>query len=590
MKQLFVSMAVAVSLVLDAGAEEAGDRNAKAERKPAVLLNDVKRAFEISKHYLNLPVKNGAPKRRVTVLVDGKAERGFDIELADATPDWWAVLDVRPWHGRKIELQVNKLPDDSEGLKSIEQGDSIKGGENLYGEALRPQLHFSPKRGWNNDPNGMVFYNGEYHLFFQHNPYGWNWGNMHWGHAVSTDMVRWQEFDDVLAPDELGAMFSGSAVVDWRNTSGFGKNGRAPMVLMYTAAGNPTVQCLAYSTDGRTVTKFSGNPVLKQITGGNRDPKIFWYPSSPKDSAAAGKWVLCLYVGMPDTTGKVDKNGKPLTEHTIQFFSSPNLKDWAFMSQVGGFYECPDFFELPVDGDTKNKKWVLTAASSEYMVGTFDGTTFRPETGKLQGHRGQGFYAAQTFNDVPEEDGRRIQIGWLRAAAPGMPFNQAMSLPLELKLRGTAEGARMTWTPVRELEKLRVKSHRIDPLTLKAGDANPLAGVEGELLEVRIGFEPGEAEEVSLAVRGAVVAYDVKKRELGVNGQKAPAPLVGGTQQVTIYIDRTALEVFASDGLTYMPKPFIPKAEDRAVELSVKGGSAKITLLEVHELKSAWFK
>ncbi|OGV63102.1 MAG: hypothetical protein A2283_15020 [Lentisphaerae bacterium RIFOXYA12_FULL_48_11] len=579
------------------------DQIVQTNRKSAAVLHDVKREFEISKHYLNLPVKNGVPKRFVTVLVDGKAERKFDIELADSTPDWWSVLDVTPWNGKKITLSVNKLAEDSEGLKSIEQDDKIKGSENLYSEELRPQIHFSPKRGWNNDPNGMVFYKGEYHLFFQHNPYGWGWGNMHWGHAVSKDMVHWQEFDDVLAPDEMGPMFSGSAVVDWENTSGFGKDGQPPMVLIYTAAGNPTVQGIAYSTDGRNFTKYSGNPVLKQITGGNRDPKVIWHPPSPRGygvtSEPTGKWVMTLYVGLPTHEGKVDKKGKPVNEHTIHFFSSPNLKDWTLMSQIDDFYECPDFFELPVatpssgdcgaaSGNLKNKKWVLMAANSDYKVGTFDGREFKPESEKLKGHRGQGFYAAQTFSDIPAEDGRRIQIGWLQAASPKMPFNQAMTIPLELKLRNTADGIRMTWTPVKELEKLRAKSHSVNPLTMKAGDANPLAAVKGELLEIRAGFEPGDAEEIIIKARGATITYDVKKQEMSVNGQKAPAQLIGGKQQIVIYVDRTALEVFASEGLTYMPKPFIPRADDLSVELSVKGGSAKIISLEVHELKSAW--
>jgi len=339
-------------------------------------------------------------------------------------------------------------------------------------------------------------------------------------------------------------------------------------VLLYTAAGNPTVQCLASSLDGRNYTKLGRNPVVKQITGGNRDPKVMWHEPTRK-------WVLCLYVEL----NKV---------HTIHFFSSPNLKDWTLMSQTEGFFECPDFFELPVDGDPAKKKWVLTAASSEYMVGAFDGTKFTPETPKLKGHLGRGFYAAQTFSDIPAKDGRRIQIGWFQTATPGMAFNQSMTIPLELKLATTPQGPRLTWTPVKELANLHAKTHIFDPMTLKPGDKNPLDAMNAELVEVRVEFEPGDASEVVFNIRDAMVIYAPKKQELSVAGHRAPAPLRDGKQRLTIYCDRTSLEVFASDGLTYMPMPFNTKPDNRKLFFETRGGAAKITALEVHELRSAW--
>lgn len=546
-----------------------------------ILVTEAMREFKIEKHYLNLPIKNGAPKRLVTALVDGQVAVKNTIELADAAPDWWAVMDVGAWRGKTVTLQVDKLPQDSKALAQIEQSDAIKGAENLYREPLRGQFHFSPQRGWNNDPNGLSFFNGEYHLFFQHNPYGWSWGNMHWGHAVSRDLIHWRELGDALAPDELGPMYSGSAVVDWNNTSGFGQPGKPAQVLIYTASGNPTVQCLAYSTDGRNYTKFTGNPVIQQITRGNRDPKVFWHEPTKK-------WVMSLYVGMPGQSGEVDKKGRPIPEHTIHFLSSTNLKDWTVMSQTEGFFECPDFFELPVDGNVANKKWVLTAASSEYRVGTFDGKQFTPETPKLPGQRGQGFYAAQTFSDMPAKDGRRIQIGWFRTETKGMPFNQSMSLPMELKLVSTADGPRLTWTPVKELASLRKKTHKFDAVTLKPESDNPLAKVKAELVELHAEFEPGDASEVAFTVRGATIIYDAKKQEIVVNGHRAPAPLRDGKQRLTIFCDRTGLEVFASDSLTFVPMPFIPKSDNLALAVQAKDGSAKISSLQVHELKSAW--
>jgi len=258
------------------------------------------------------------------------------------------------------------------------------------------------------------------------------------------------------------------------------------------------------------------------------------------------------------------------------------------MSHTDGFFECPDFFELPIDGVAANRKWVLTAASSEYMVGTFDGTAFTPETPKLPGHRGRGYYAAQTFSDIPAKDGRRIRIGWFQTETRGMPFNQSMTIPAELRLTATPEGPRMTWTPVKELASLRARTHRFGPLALQPDTVNPLAGVKAELVELDTEFEPGNASEVVFTVRGATIFYDCTKQELSVNSHRAPAPLRGGKQRLTIYCDRTGLEVFASDGLTYVPMPFQPKAEDLGLGVQAKGGTTDIKTLAVHERKSAW--
>jgi len=552
------------------------DHLVQTDRKPPGVLKDARRAFTATARYLHLPVKNGAPKRKVTLLVDGRKVVANDVELAPGAPDWWAPMDISPWTGRTLTLQVDTLPEDSTALASIGQGDEMPGAGDLYREPLRGQFHFSSRRGWNNDPNGLVFFNGEYHLFYQHNPYGWAWGNMHWGHAVSRDLVHWEELGDVLAPDDLGPMFSGSAVVDWNNTSGLGSDGRPPLVLIYTAAGNPTVQCLASSTDGRTFVKYPGNPVLKEITGGNRDPKVMWHEPTRR-------WVMVLYVE------------KPAGQHTVHFFTSPNLREWTLAAVVDGdrvgkpyLFECPDFFELAVDGDPAQRKWVLLAANGEYATGRFDGTRFVPEQERLPGHRGRGFYAPQTFSDIPARDGRRIQIGWFQTETRGMTFNQSMTLPLEMKLAATPDGPRLALAPVRELESLRAASHRFDGVTVSPDSANPLAALPAELVELRAEIEPELTAELSFNVRGAVIAYDAKAQELTVNGHRAPAPLRNGRLRLTIYADRTGLEVFASDGLTYVPMPFQPASEDRTLAITAKGGRVSFPSLEVHELRSAW--
>lgn len=545
------------------------DHIVQTDRKPSGLVTDQEREFRIEKRYLNLPIKNGAPKRVVTTLVDGQVVVRNDIELASGDPDWWAPMDVGAWRGKTVVLQVKKLPEESRALSLVEASDRIRGAGDLYHEPLRNQFHFSPKRGWNNDPNGLFYHQGEYHLFFQHNPYGWSWGNMHWGHAVSRDLVHWEELGDVLLPDPLGPMFSGSAAVDWANTSGLGTSDKPAQILLYTAAGDPAVQCLASSLDGRTFTKWPSNPIVKQFTPGNRDPKVIWHEPSKK-------WVMTLYV----ETNKV---------HSVFFLGSANLKDWTVLSRTDDLYECPDFFELPIDGDATRRKWVLTAASSEYLVGTFDGTRFNAETARLPGHRGRGFYAAQTFSDIPANDGRRIQIGWFQTETKGMPFNQSMTVPLVLNLVSTPAGPRLTWTPVRELEVLRQKTHRLPSGSLSPEGPDPLAGIAGELLDIRSEFEPGNSGSVTFSVRGAKIAYDAARQELIVNDHRAPAPLLpGGRQRLTILCDRAGLEIFASDGLTYVPMPYQPNAEDRTLSLKAEGSPAKLVSLEVHELRSAW--
>lgn len=549
------------------------DQIVQTDVRPRGYVTNVERSLRAKTRYLQLPVRNGAAKRVVTLLVDGEPVVQNEIELADGAVDWWAPLDISGWRDREVTLRVDRLHEDSAALQNVGESDELRDAAELYGEPLRGQFHFSPRRGWNNDPNGCVYYNGEYHLFFQHNPYGWSWGNMHWGHAVSRDLVHWEELGDVLQPDELGPMFSGSAVVDWNNTSGFGADGRPPLVLIYTAAGSPTVQCLAYSTDGRKFVKYAGNPVLGEVTGGNRDPKVFWH-------ADTRQWVMVLYV---------EQRGR----HTVQFFVSPNLRDWKLASvtegdAVGGRYlfECPDFFELSVDGEAARRKWVLLAANGEYGVGGFDGVGFQPEQQRLAGQRGRGFYAAQSFSDVP--DGRRILIGWWQTETRGMPFNQSMTIPLELGLRETTEGVRLTFAPVRELSALRRGVQSLGELELRPGQRNPLEGMESELADVELEFEPGTAGAVVLTVRGVVVEYDVRKQELVVAGHRVAAPLQSGRQHLRVLCDRTGVEVFASGGLCYVPMPLNVDSQNRRLYLEARGGTAVVHSVEVHALRSAW--
>jgi fructan beta-fructosidase len=448
--------------------------------------------------------------------------------------------------------------------------------EPLYHERYRPQFHFSPRVNWTNDPNGLVFYKGEYHLFFQHNPFGNGWGNMTWGHAVSRDLFHWKQLEHAIRPDRLGTIFSGSAVVDRGNTAGFQSGDKKVIVCIYTSAGGtsteskgqPFSQSIAYSNDcGRTWKKYEKNPVLRHIIGGNRDPKVIWH-------AATKRWVMALYL---------DKDQYAL-------FGSPNLREWTKLSDVPplGSGECPDFFELPVDGDARHTMWVFWGGNSNYLLGSFDGKRFTKHSGPHRFEYGGNYYAAQTYSDIPAPDGRRIQIAWMNQGKyPGMPFNQQMSLPSVLVLRTFPEGVRLCRRPVAEFTQLRGRHHGAGAIAVKPGD-NPLAGLSGDLWDIRLRIVPGAAKEVGLVIRGCPVVYDVKQQRLGFLGKTAVVPLVAGKLDLQFVVDRASIEVFAQGGRVTMSSCFLPPADEKSLALFTKGGTAQLESLDACELKSVW--
>lgn len=533
-----------------------------------------KQDFEAKSRYLKIPIKNGAKIRNVDISINGVKVRWFKVGLAENKPDWYAYLDISDWKGSILTLEVDTLLDQSNAFKPILQADKDES-DNDYQESLRAQFHFSPKRGWSNDPNGMAYFNGEYHLFFQHNPYGTNWGNMHWGHAVSKDLVHWKEFDDALYPDNDGTMFSGGGVVDNKNTSGLGNSVNKPLVLFYTAAEKSWEQGLAYSLDGRTFTKLH-HTVLPKITDGNRDPKVIWHEPS-------NKWVMVLYVTESDD------------QHTMHFFNSENLIDWVFTSKIIGgkgndryLYECPEFFELAVDGNPNNKKWILTGANSQYAIGTFDGKTFLPEIERLYSQVGRDYYAAQTFDNEPK--GRRIEIGWWRTHTnkDASSFNQGMSIPNEIKLRTTADGLRLVRQPVEELQILREKRTTVNSSRINSKTPNPLESLKGELAEINLNIFPKKAKSIQLNLRGLNIHYDVLSQELEIDKVKANVPLRNGQLRFQIFIDRTGVELFANYGEIFMPINYNLDSNNLNYSLKVEGGEAQLDKVEFFNLKSIW--
>ncbi|WP_394340707.1 MULTISPECIES: DUF4980 domain-containing protein [Parabacteroides] len=527
-----------------------------------VSAEDIK--MKITKKYLNLPVSQKVDRAVMTLSADGK-EQAFDIRLAPANPDYWVFCDVSQYKNKNIVISYKG---DNAGMDKIYQADEVAGHENMYKEENRPLVHYTQRRGWNNDPNGLLYYDGEYHLFYQHNPYEREWGNMHWGHAVSKDLIHWEELPVALYPDEHGTMFSGSAVIDYNNTAGFNKGNTPAMVAIYTAdQPQKQVQCIAYSLDkGRTWTKYKGNPVIdsfdKWQSRDTRDPKVFWY-------APGNNWVMILN----------ERDG-----HSI--YNSSNLKDWTFQSHVTGFWECPELFELAVDGNPDNKKWVMYGASGTYMIGSFDGKTFTPEAGKYYFTSG-AIYAAQTFTNIPESDGRRIQIGWSNIDHAGMPFKGTMTLPTSLSLRTTKDGVRLFSEPVKEVEMLQTKAFDRKDLTVQQASEMLQPYNNAGALRIRTTLKLSHATSAGLNLFGQrLLDYDMNFNR--VNGVfYSPEDRTSMEITVDIILDKTMVEVYVDGGAYayYMERKADPNNKEG---FHFWGHNIEVKNLEVYTLQSIW--
>lgn len=432
-----------------------------------------------------------------------------------------------------------------------------------FNEAYRNQFHPSTRRGWNNDPNGMVFHDGKYHLYYQHNPVGIFWGNMHWGHFESVDLIHWQEQPIALFQKTVNDMaFSGGGFVDFNNSAGLGLD---KLFVAFTSTGRG--ECLAYSENGgQTFVELKENPVVRHA---GRDPKIIWYEPEKK-------WVMVVY----DNQECVEtKTIVPTTETekrrnaNIAFWESTNLRRW---ERTGAFtdadrnavFECPEFFELPIQGNSQATRWILYAAQNRYFVGRFDGQRFIKESGPHGSSHG-AFYAAQTFSDTP--DGRRIQIGWVRTndyvdRFPDQIVNQAFTLPHELTLHDTADGLRLFFTPVDETRHLRAELLG-EGENLTGPEANRiLQTCRNELTEVVMEF--AESGRKDLLINGIDASFD---------GRSA-----------RIFTDRTFNEIYADDGASYELRKRT-SADFTSSETGLKSGaSQQVVSVKVYRLRSIW--
>jgi fructan beta-fructosidase len=444
-----------------------------------------------------------------------------------------------------------------------------------YQQKLRPQFHFSPAASFTNDPNGLVYYKGVYHLFYQQRVFTGATGLSccDWGHAVSRDLMHWEQRPAAIlripaAPGVTAkAVFSGSAVVDWNNSSGFGSAANPPLVAIYTLSGGGQTQNVAYSTDdGNTWTPYSGNPVLDIGSSSFRDPKVFWYEPLKR-------WTMVVY---GPNTG-------------VRWYSSPNLKDWTLQSSFATGFECPDFFPLALDGDPNNQKWVLYLANGDYWVGDFDGVTFTPNTspttptGRLD--QGTNYYAAQTFSDTP---GRRIIVGWISPGFsrngiwPELPWMGAMTVARDLSLKTIDGKPQVVTTPVEEVNRVRSGGVTVANRAVPADSSTPLdPAARGDQLDIDAMIDPGASRQAGLRVLAGqgfytTVGYDSTTNELyldrsrsgrqdglGGNGNASgrvalPQEAKGKPVNLRVLVDRSTLEVYADNGSRVMSANVLP--------------------------------
>lgn len=555
--------------------------------------------------YLLLPVEDASPDVRISMIVNNKEVKAFDVRLAINKVDYYVPVNLSDYAGKQISfkfkmnsndpVRVSLSPDNTACCKEMKLSETFDTGNR---EKFRPLYHFAPLYGWMNDPNGMVFKDGEYHLFYQYNPFGSKWGNMNWGHAISKDLVTWEHRPVAIEPDALGTIFSGSAVVDKNNTAGFGAGA---IVAIYTQNSDRQMQSIAYSTDnGRNFTKYENNPVLTSEARDFRDPKVFWYEGTQR-------WIMILAVGQE-----------------MQIFSSPNLKDWTFESSFGkgqgahgNVWECPDLFELSVEG-TNEKKWVLLCSlgdgpfgdsATQYFVGSFDGKKFvndSPSKTKWMDW-GKDHYATVTWSNAP--DNRRIALAWMSNwqyanDVPTSQYRSANSIPRDLSLftvdgetylqsapspelqylRGTSMKRSFSVSNLKTLKELIPSNEGTYEIELRLKNRN------AEMLGIRLFNNQGE--EVDMQYDMKEKRFSMDRRKSGNVGFNENFPMLTWTtiedkdeMTLRLYVDKSSIEAFGDGGRFAMTNLIFPSEPYNHISFYSKGGSFKVESFTMYSLK-----
>lgn len=595
-KKSLLAIALGLSLTVQ-GAENSMVVKHLANEQNIILLDSVKK-------FLLLPVQENAPEGKVNIIVNNEfqLEQNINIRLAREKVDYYVPLDLSAYQGKSVSVDVTGMPASSLCWKEIKLSDTF---DSSNRETYRPVYHHTPVYGWMNDPNGMFYKDGVYHLYFQYNPYGSMWANMTWGHSTSTDLTHWTYEGTAIVPDAWGAIFSGSCVVDKDNTAGFGKGA---VVAFYTSAkstpwGDVQSQSMAYSLDnGKTFIKYEHNPILTSTERDFRDPKVFWY--------APGKhWVMMLAVGQE-----------------MQIYSSGNLKEWkkessfgAMQGAHGGVWECPDLVEVAVEG-SKEKKWVLICnlnpggpfggSAAQYFVGSFDGKKFVNEspTQTKWLDWGKDNYATVTWSNTPA--GRCIALGWMSNwqyanNVPTTQYRSANTLARDLTLYRAGGELYLKSKPSPEIKKARAEEKKISTFEVKGNYevASLLADNKGAY-EIEMTIENKGTSKIDFSLmneKGEKVAmyYDVVRKQFvmdrsasGIVGFSRDFPAVTvapvrNTDQIhlRLFIDRSSVEAFGEDGEYVMTNLVFPAEPYNRMVFSSDKGSYIVKSMNVYRLQ-----
>ena len=561
--------------------------------------------------YLLLPVQDAGEESQVHVVVDGKLERSIVVRLATSKGDYAVPLDLTPYQGKHVVLNV-VTPQSRSTIREAKEDACWKdmrlsdtfSAENR--EKYRPAYHHTPLYGWMNDPNGMVYHDGVWHLCYQWNPFGSKWQNMTWGHSTSRDLIHSEPQEPALLPDGLGTIFSGSSAIDEANSAGFGKNS---IVTLFTSAANSQVQSLAYSNDGGyTYTTYPGNPVLT-LESEARDPNMFWNEETKQ-------WTLILAHAL---------------DHEMLIFTSPDLKSWTLQSSFGkglgaqdGVWECPDLFELPVTG-TQEKKWVLICninpggpfggSATQYFTGSFDGKTFKVDT-DASGNvptkwldYGKDHYATVSWSDTP---GRRTVIGWMSnwqyaAEVPTLQFRSANTLPREMGVFKVDDQYYVSSKPSPELDALRGKiTHNAKRIQVgKRAHTVSLPQENDGICEILMNVDAKRSKQLKMTLANkaqekVTIIYDVEKETISFDrtqsgivdfSQDFPAVTVtptyenDGSVNLRLFIDRSSMELFEQEGRFVMTNLVFPTSPYTTLSFQAEEGSAKVNNLQIYSIK-----